>query len=143
MGVVPLVEVWGFSPNIKKLSDAVFVALESGHPAAAVLPDVYHLHRGGSAMSGLDRLAGSAIGIFHVNDYPKIDRDKIVDADRVYPGDGIAPLKGLLRDLHAIGFRGMLSLELFNPDYYKLDAADVVKTGLARMKAVVAGAFAS
>ena len=39
-------------------------------------------------------LNGKAIGIFHLNDYPSTPtRDKITDADRVYPGDGIAPLK--------------------------------------------------
>ena len=41
----------------------------------------------------------------------------IADADRVYPGDGVAPIKQILRDLRAIGFRGMLSLELFNREY--------------------------
>ena len=47
----------------------------------------------------------NAIGIFHVNDYPKIDRDKITDADRVYPGDGIAPLKEVFAALREIGLR--------------------------------------
>ncbi|RLT17872.1 MAG: sugar phosphate isomerase/epimerase, partial [Planctomycetota bacterium] len=40
------------------------------------------------------------------------------------------------------GFRGYLSLELFNPNYYKEDALVVANTGLAKMKAVVAKAMA-
>ena len=36
-----------------------------------------------------------------------------IDADRVHPGDGVAPLVPMLRDLHALAFRGMLSLESF------------------------------
>ena len=36
----------------------------------------------------------------------------------------------MFRTLRDIGYRGMLSLELFNPEYYKRDAFEVVKTGL-------------
>jgi hypothetical protein len=44
----------------------------------------------------------------------------------------------ILRDLRVMGFRGCLSLELFNRDYWKQDAALVARTGLAKMKAAVA-----
>ena len=64
---------------------------------------------------------------------------EITDAHRVYPGDGVAPLKPMLRDLRALGFKGVLSLELFNPEYYKRDALEVARTGLEKMKAVVQG----
>jgi 2-keto-myo-inositol isomerase len=54
-----------------------------------------------------------------------------------YPGDGVAPLASMLRDLRRIGFRGVLSLELFNRDYWKQDALKVAQTGLDKMRAVV------
>ena len=135
MGVTPIVEVWGFSKTLKRLGEVMLVATECGSPAGCVLPDVYHLYKGGSDFAGLHLLGPSAIGIFHVNDYPKIDRDKIVDADRVYPGDGIAPLKEVFATLKAMGYRGYLSLELFNRDYWKQDPHAVAKTGLEKMKA--------
>jgi sugar phosphate isomerase/epimerase len=70
--------------------------------------------------------------------YPsRLPRVTIRDADRVYPGDGVAPLKTLLRELRRIGFRGMLSLELFNPAYWNQDAVQVARTGLEKMHAVV------
>ena len=78
-----------------------------------------------------------AIGILHVNDYPKIDRGKITDADRVYPGDGVAPLAEIFKTLHAIGYDGFLSIELFNADYWKQDGLLVAKTALDKLKAVV------
>jgi sugar phosphate isomerase/epimerase len=100
-----------------------------------VLPDVYHLYKGGSDFAGLPLLSASAIGIFHVNDYPKIARDAITDADRVYPGDGVAPLREVFAALRATGYTGYLSLELFNREYWKRDPHEVAKTGLAKMKA--------
>jgi sugar phosphate isomerase/epimerase len=136
MGVTPVVEVWGFSKTLRRLGEALLVAVESGSAKGCVLPDVYHLYKGGSDFSGLPLLSAAAIGIFHVNDYPKIDREKIVDADRVFPGDGVAPLKDVFATLRAMNYTGFVSLELFNRDYWKRDPLEVAKTGLAKMKAL-------
>jgi 2-keto-myo-inositol isomerase len=136
MGITPIVEVWGFSKTLRRLGEALLVAVESGSVKGCVLPDVYHLYKGGSDFAGLPLLSASAIGIFHVNDYPKIDRDKINDADRVYPGDGIAPLKDVFAMLRKMNYNGFVSLELFNRDYWKQDPHEVAKTGLAKLKAV-------
>jgi sugar phosphate isomerase/epimerase len=137
MDVVPQVELWGFSTNLKRLGETALVAIESGHPKACVLADVYHLYKGGSDFTGLKLLGGKALQIFHMNDYPNTPRADITDAHRVYPGDGVAPLKPMLRDLRSLGFQGVLSLELFNPEYWKLNALEVAKVGLEKMKAVV------
>jgi 2-keto-myo-inositol isomerase len=138
MGVTPIVELWGHSKTLRRLGEALLVAAECGSPEGCVLPDVYHLYKGGSDFAGLHLLGPSAIGIFHVNDYPRIDREKIVDADRVFPGDGIAPLKEVFATLRAMGYRGFASLELFNREYWKQDPLTVAKTGLEKMKAIAA-----
>jgi 2-keto-myo-inositol isomerase len=141
IGVTPQLELWGFSQSLSRLGELMFVAVESAHPNACVLPDVYHIYKGGSDFQGLRMINGGAVHVFHMNDYPaQPDRSRIGDADRVYPGDGIAPLSRILRDLLAIGFRGTLSLELFNRDYWKQDALAVARTGLEKMRAAVAGA---
>jgi sugar phosphate isomerase/epimerase len=144
MGVVPQVEVWGFSRTLGRLGEAVLVAIESGHPRACILPDVFHLYKGGSGLAGMHMLGRMALHVFHFNDYPAAPpRDRITDAQRVYPGDGVAPLSGLLRDLRDLGFRGMLSLELFNRDYWDQDPATVARTGLEKMRAVVRSSLVS
>jgi sugar phosphate isomerase/epimerase len=138
IGVVPQVEVWGFSKTLGRLGEAVLVAIESGHANACVLADVYHLHRGGSDFSGLRVVRGAAMHALHVNDYPASPpREQLTDAHRVYPGDGVAPLAAILRTLRDIGFCGALSLELFNRDYWKQDALAVARTGLEKTKQVV------
>ncbi len=141
-GVTPMVEVWGFSKCLNKLADSMFVALESGHPKACLLPDIYHLHKGGSAFASLDLLAAGCVQVFHMNDYPADPpREKIVDADRVYPGDGVAPITDTLRGLLRNHSSAVLSLELFNKTYWAQDALEVAKTGLAKMKAAVGKAL--
>ena len=64
-------------------------------------------------------------------------REQLDDRHRVFTGDGVAPLPALLKDLQAIGYRGMLSLELFNREYYKRPAEDIAREGLEKMQAVV------
>ena len=125
IGVVPQVEVWGFSRTLGRLGEAALVAMEAAHPKACILPDVYHLHRGGSGLGGIKLLSPRAIHVFHFNDYPADPpREKLTDADRVYPGDGAAPLKALLRDLSAGGFRVMLVARALQPEVLEPGSAD-------------------
>jgi len=138
IGVVPQIELWGASKNLHRLGEAMFVVIESGHSKACLLPDVFHIYKGGSDFTGLKQISPQAIQVFHLNDYPADPpREKITDRDRVYPGDGIAPLTQILRDLYDNGSRAVLSLELFNPAYWNQDPLTVAKTGLAKMKAAV------
>lgn len=138
MDVIPQVEVWGFSKSLSRLGESAFVAIESGHPKACLLPDVYHIHKGGSDFAGLTMFGPKAIQVFHLNDYPaNPPRETISDKDRVYPGDGVAPLETVFRLLKAIGYSGVFSLELFNPGYWEQDPLAVAKTGLEKMKTAV------
>src|SRR5919108_693702 len=62
----PIVEIWGFSKTLRRLGEALCVAAECGDGKGCILPDVYHLYKGGSDFAGLGLLAANAIGIFHV-----------------------------------------------------------------------------
>ncbi len=136
-GVAPILEVWGFSKTLTRLSETTFVAQETGHAHATILADVYHLYKGGSPVEGLALLNPAVLPVLHMNDYPALPRETIGDADRVYPGDGVAPMTQIFSMLHKIGFNGVLSVELFNRDYWQQDALTVAKTALAKTRAVV------
>jgi len=142
LGIVPQLELWGFSKCLNRLHEVTQVALNTDDSQACILADIYHLHKGGSSLNTVHLLGPAALQVFHMNDYPaNPPREKIVDADRVYPGDGICPFGKVLGDLLRGGFQGTLSLELFNPNYYKQDPFEVMKTGLEKMRAVVATAL--
>jgi sugar phosphate isomerase/epimerase len=140
IGVTPQLEVWGFSKNLSRLGETMYVAVEAGHPDAIILPDIYHLFRGGSPFEGVELIAGSAIQVFHLNDYPDgRPRTEYNDADRVFCGDGVAPIRDVLMMLKANGCQCALSLELFNRDYWQRPAEEVAREGLEKMKAVAEG----
>lgn len=143
-GVIPQVEVWGSSKNLHRLGQSMFVVIESGHPKACLLPDVYHIYKGGSDFNGLKTISSKTIQVFHLNDYPADPpRETIRDGDRVMPGDGIAPLTQILRDLCDNDSQAVLSLELFNRVYWEKDPLEVAREGLAKMKRAVQNAIAT
>ncbi|CAN0474481.1 unnamed protein product, partial [Hapterophycus canaliculatus] len=139
MGVTPLLELWGFSPTLSQLGELAFVATQSGHQSAAVLPDFYHIYKGGNEMVGLGMIEASRMPLFHINDYPaEPSIEMIGDKDRVFPGDGVCPLVDTIAMLLRNGFRGTFSLELFNPTYWNRPAGEVADEGYRKSKAVVA-----
>ena len=142
-GVVPQVELWGHSKTLSRMGEVALVMVESGDADASAVLDVFHIYKGGSDFGGLRCFNGASLHSFHMNDYPADPpRETITDASRVYPGDGVAPLAAMLRNLRLIGFRGVLSLELFNRDYWRQDAMSVAQRGLEKMRACVAKALA-
>ncbi len=138
-GVMPQLEFWGAFPFFHHLGQVLMVAAVADDPDARILPDVYHLYRGDSGYNGLKMLDGNLIEIFHMNDFVSdIPREKQEDKDRVYPGDGAAPMKQILTDLKKMGGDKVLSLELFNKDLWEQDPLEIAKTGLEKMKSAVA-----
>jgi len=136
--VTPLLEFWGASGTLYNFSQALAIAAAADDADARILPDVFHLFRGGSGFNCLELVNGKVIEIIHMNDYPASKpAEEQTDSDRIYPGDGVAPLKQVLRDLMSMGGTKVLSLELFNETYWKQDALQVAKTGLQKMKQLV------
>ena len=137
-GVTPILEQWGGSATLQKISDVVAIAMLAAHPKAALLLDAYHHYKGGNDYVSIGLLNGRAMPVFHINDYPADPpREAIADKDRVFPGDGICPFDVLLPTLDAIGFDGVFSLELFNQDYIRnMKPLDLAKTGLEKMRKI-------
>ena len=143
MGIKPELELWGSSKTLNNLGDAVHVIVNSADPDACMLLDVFHLYKGGSDIGGIRKLNASALGVLHTNDYPADPpREKITDQDRIYPGDGVAPLKELFNILDSIGWHGYLSVELFNREYWKQSPQKVAQNAIDKTRAAVQKAIA-
>ncbi len=118
-GVVPLLELWGMGA-LHKLSDCAKIVIDSKHPKAAMLLDFYHVHRGGNDWATIDTLNAGRLPVIHMNDYPATPAaEALTDADRVLPGEGVCPFDEVLPKLFKAGFRGGLSVELFNKGYWE------------------------
>lgn len=142
-GVVPLLEYWGHSQTLGHLGEALLVLGECNRTEARLLADTFHTYKSSGHLDGFRLLGPSSLGLLHINDYPAHPpRESIRDGDRVYPGDGVAPLSDVLRGLAAAGHEGMLSLELFNESYWAQDAVTVARAGMEKLRAAVESALA-
>lgn len=134
MEVVPQLEMWGHSKCLNRVSDVLFVAAEAGHADAKLLLDVFHIYKGETSLDSLHLVGENSIDIFHVNDYHTNLKPEIIkDADRIYVGDGDAPIEKIIHSLNAGNKPLIISLELFNKELYAKDALQVAKDGFAKM----------
>jgi sugar phosphate isomerase/epimerase len=139
-GIKPSMEFLGFVDGIKSVSSAWAIAAGAGEPGATIVADVFHMMRGGGTVDDLLSVAGERMSIFHINDLPATPHPTAqTDHDRVMVGEGIADLPRVIANLRTIGYRGPLSLELFNKELWAADPLDVVRGGLERVRALVEG----
>ncbi len=132
-----------FLPGAARMGQAAAIALDADHPNAKIIPDVFHMHIGNSGFSGLRHIQGSFIAIFQFNDAPATpSKAGLKDEHRVFPGDGVLPLTSILRDLRKIEYHGCISLELYNPGYWKRDAMEVAIEGREKTLNVIESAMA-
>jgi 2-keto-myo-inositol isomerase len=137
MEAKPLLEFWGHSKKLGSLTEAIQVIKLIDDPDILILFDIFHAAKTEGSFELIGKLDGKQIGLIHANDYPyAADIRQLKDSQRVYPGDGVAPIHQILNTLKQIGYTGMFSLELFNEEYEKTGAENVVRTGLAKMKQV-------
>ncbi|MDQ0858978.1 2-keto-myo-inositol isomerase [Bacillus sp. V2I10] len=90
--------------------------------------DCFHFHAMGSNLEHLKKADGSKIFILHIDDTEDFPIGFLTDEDRVWPGLGAIDLDSILSTLKEIGFSEVVSVELFRPEYYKMDAEEAIKT---------------
>lgn len=137
-GVVPLIELWGMGA-LHRVSDCAQIVIATGHPKATMLLDFYHVYRGGNDWDTIDILNGKKLPVIHMNDYPgSPPYDQLKDSDRVLPGEGVCPFDEVLPKLYEAGFRGGLSVELFNQGYWDtMDAETLLQRSYETTTSVV------
>jgi 2-keto-myo-inositol isomerase len=137
IGVLPSMEFLGFVDGIKDVASAWAIASGTGDPRATVVADVFHMIRGGGRVDDLLLIPGDRLANFHINDVPA-QPDPLTqnDEDRVMVGEGIADLPRVIANLRSIGYRGPLSLELFNRELWSQDPDTVIRRGIERIRSV-------
>jgi sugar phosphate isomerase/epimerase len=140
-GIQPIMEFVSVFKSVTRLGQAAAIAFDADTPHSYILPDTFHMWKGGGGFAAIARLQGDFIADFHWNDVPPgVQPHEANDGTRIMPGDGILPLTQCLKDLKAIGYNRPLSLEIFNKEYWAMDGKKVCEIGLQKMLANVAKA---
>jgi 2-keto-myo-inositol isomerase len=112
LGLRTALEFRGFSGSVSRtLADARELVDTASAPARFVL-DAYHFHVGGSTASMLDGLDADSVALVRLADADSRPPKTLTDGDRLLPGDGVIPLRDLVRRIEALGVEVPYSLNL-------------------------------
>jgi len=109
---------WTFLSGLDETIDILAMA---SHPRIKLAFDIYHLWQEADLQARLPELV-PLLGIVQLSDWREPPRSC---QDRLLPGDGIIPLKGIIESLVRGGYRGHFDLqvwseETWNSDYLEL-----------------------
>jgi 2-keto-myo-inositol isomerase len=102
-----------------------------------VVIDTFHFYAGNSSFEAIDRLNPEKLFIFHINDAENLPKEQLTDAQRLYPGMGILPIKEMKEHFDKIGYNRMASIEIFRPEYWDQDPYEVAKKAKAATEEVL------
>ncbi|MYL51461.1 2-keto-myo-inositol isomerase [Halobacillus litoralis] len=113
--------------TINTFEQAYDIVQKANRENVGLVFDCFHFHAMGSSYEALKEADGQKIFILHIDDTEDFPIGLLRDEDRVWPGEGAIDLDGLLSTLKEIGYEdGVVSVELFRPEYYEMDAEEVI-----------------
>ncbi|MDQ2745964.1 MAG: sugar phosphate isomerase/epimerase [Acidobacteriota bacterium] len=89
--------------------------------------DTFHFYAGNSTLEAIETLDPKKLFIFHINDAEDLPKADLTDAHRLYPGEGILPIREIKERFDAIGYDRMVSIEIFRPEYWNENPFEVAK----------------
>ena len=99
--------------------------------------DTFHFYAGNSSFEAIETLDPEKLFIFHINDAEDLPKENLTDAHRLYPGEGILPIKEIKKRFDKIGYDRMVSIEIFRPEYWNEDPFEVAKKAKAATERVL------
>lgn len=105
---------WG--RHIHDYRDSWEVVRRANHPAVGLVLDSFHVLARGTDLSAIRSIPADKIFLVQMADAPRLNMDYLSWSRhyRCFPGQGDLPIDDFMDALHATGFDGLLSLEIFN-----------------------------
>lgn len=128
-------EFIGFeSFSIRTLSLANEIVEAVNRSNIGLVIDTYHFYLGNSSVESIEEVNKDNIFIFHINDAENLPKKDLIEANRIFPGLGVIPLDSIGEALHKIGYKEMTSLELFRPEYWKMEKQHLADEAFKHVK---------
>ena len=134
---------WG--RNVNKWRQAWKIVEAASHSALGLIVDSFHTLALDDDLSDLSQVPAEKIFLAQLADAPKMSMDVLSWSRhfRNFPGQGQLPVASFVRDLIGAGYRGPLSLEIFNDEFRSAPARLMARDGLRSLLLVEADAGAT
>ena len=122
------------------LPTALNLVREANHPHVRLMMDVFHFWGGVSKFEDLELLRDGELHHLHFEDVPADPpREILGQPNRVWPGEGVAPLRRIVEVLKRKKYAGPASVEMFNPAIQSMDPYEVARKARATIEPLLAG----
>jgi 4-hydroxyphenylpyruvate dioxygenase len=127
---------WG--RHVKRWRQAWEIVERADHAALGLIVDSFHTLALGDDPSGIAALPGEKLFFAQLADAPKLSMDVLSWSRhfRNFPGQGDLAVAAFLRAVLACGYRGPLSLEIFNDEFRAAPARLTARDGLRSLRLV-------
>ncbi len=123
--------------TVQTAAQAWEIVKTTNRPNVGMVIDTCHFYAGNSALDSIRAIDASKLAVFHINDVEAMPKDRITDANRLFPGDGVIPLKQIVGAVRGIGFDGVASVEIFRPEYWQRDPLAMAKEAFEKSKRIL------
>jgi sugar phosphate isomerase/epimerase len=111
----------------------------ANHPSCGLLLDAYHMERSGSGGRGFESYPAERIFAFQYSDVPAGPPPaKPRPTDRLPPGKGVVRWREVFQLLQEKGYRGYLSYEAPNPEYWARPPEEVAREAVQATRELLA-----
>lgn len=134
---------WG--RHVNRWRHAWRIVQMADHPALGLIMDSFHTLAAGDDVAGIDQLPPGKLFFLQLADAPRLSLDVLSWSRhfRNFPGQGQLPVAGFVRAVLHAGYRGPLSLEIFNDEFRAAPARLMARDGLRSLLLVEAEAGAT
>ncbi|WP_126427133.1 sugar phosphate isomerase/epimerase family protein [Brevibacillus marinus] len=127
--------------SVNTFAQAYEIVSEVDREDVGIVLDCFHFHAMNSHLEDLRRADPRKIFGFHLDDCEDLPVGALRDHHRVWPGEGAINLELILSALLEIGYREMVSIELFRPEYWEWDAERAIRVGKETTERIISRYF--
>jgi 4-hydroxyphenylpyruvate dioxygenase len=136
-GVRLALEFQARSTFANNLETAAALVAEIGSPHLGLCLDVFHYYIGPSKFEDLAYLTPETLFHVQLSDLAGVPRELASDADRILPGDGDFQLEPIVARLRQIGYDGYVSVELMNPQIWRVPPRQFGEVAMTALRKVL------
>ncbi|HQR41686.1 MAG TPA: sugar phosphate isomerase/epimerase [Gemmatales bacterium] len=108
-----------------------------GSPHLGLCLDLFHYYTGPSKLEDLGYLNKDNLFAVQLCDLSGVAREVAGDADRIFPGEGDFHLAPILQYLKQIEYTGYITVELMNPEIWKMKPTQVAEASYTCLRVQV------
>jgi sugar phosphate isomerase/epimerase len=116
------------------LDTTLALILQSGAAGVGVCLDLFHYYTGPSKFEDLAYLNAGNLAWVQLCDLSGTPRELATDGDRILPGEGDFQIGPILDQIGLVGYQGYVSLEVLNPQLWKIAADRVADLGYQALR---------